>query len=197
MLRVPILASLLAFGATCNGQGGEPDAFTLYRESSARPFTVKKGKALTVHLIDTTLAFGSGVVSRHAYTGLLDGLTPDTITLINGSESVYYMSETVRRSVEIEHHLMDSSWTQRIPTRYIGSITYPMRVPEYGAYLGGLSLITAVFVAPLVSMNYRRGTFDGEKYLDIVTPCLIGGGVALLLNAGGPERRLVLRPMRR
>ncbi len=197
MVRTLILLFLALFCAGPSvAQSPETAKFTLYREGSGKPVLVKKGYVVTVDLIDTISSARSEVTSRHSYTGLLDALDTTSLTLTQGSEEEHYSSETITRSSWIQHDLIDSNWRKAIPLDQIALVRHPKRLPEYGAYIGGLSFLTAVIIAPLVSMNYREGTFNGEKYLNIVKPCLIGGGVAILLNVGGSERRLVVRPLR-
>jgi hypothetical protein len=197
MVRALILFALELFSAgPAFAQPTETTKFTLYREGSRKPVLLKKGRAITVDLIDTISSVRSEITARHSYSGLLEAMDTTSLTLIQGSEEEYYSSETITCSVWTHHELIDSNWRQTIPLDQIALIRQTIRLPQYGAYIGGLSFLTAVIIAPLICMNYQEGTFNGEKYLSIVKPCLIGGGVAILLNLGGSERRLVVSPLR-
>lgn len=50
-----------------------------------------------------------------------------------------------------------------------------------GTAITVVSLLGLLVYAPLKAMSFRTGTFDGEKYLQVATPCAIGVGVGLIV----------------
>jgi hypothetical protein len=76
----------------------------------------------------------------------------------------------------------------------IDKIKYVEYEPNAGivfAVIGGLSFVSTILVAPLASVNYGKGTFNTDRYLE---PSLIGTVVGLTLHYSFQKRRLQIKP---
>lgn len=81
---------------------------------------------------------------------------------------------------------------QAIPLSKIYSVYYnsPSRTKAYGISetFMGISAFTALIVSPLVSINYRKGTFNSRRYFSWAGLSLVGFGASLTVNLLTGER---------
>jgi hypothetical protein len=63
----------------------------------------------------------------------------------------------------------------------IDHVTYDSNLKGAGSIIAVLSALGLLVYAPLKAMKFKDGTFDGDKYIQVATPCLIGVGVGLVV----------------
>jgi hypothetical protein len=69
-----------------------------------------------------------------------------------------------------------------IPIKSIDYLNYEAKTPFIGAAIGGLSLLTALFIAPIVAIDKTQPyNFNSKQYTQIMGPALIGSAIGLTL----------------
>jgi hypothetical protein len=58
----------------------------------------------------------------------------------------------------------------------------------FGSALATISVLTALIVAPTVSINYRNGDFNAKKYYSVLTGCGIGFCIGLPISLASREQ---------
>ncbi|MEN8224617.1 MAG: hypothetical protein ABFS05_04580, partial [Bacteroidota bacterium] len=67
---------------------------------------------------------------------------------------------------------------------------------EIGIYLAWASFVTAAVVAPLVSINYKEGTFNMDTYKSVVMAGGIGFGISIPILIFSGQKSITLEPCR-
>lgn len=195
--RTALLLLLLAVGAaSLSAQPGGRDTVFAFEKLNGRTKQLRKYRYVTLQLTDTIHRGANERVVIRAEGELLD-MTADAITL-----DLSRLVHTCKRLEEpmdypIEWHREEHAWSDTVPHL----ATYPLRsvmqveaepkLKGTGTAITMLSLLGLLVYAPLKAMSFRTGTFDGEKYLQVATPCAIGLGAGLVLMPFTEHRKLL------
>lgn len=195
--RTALLLLLLAVGAaSLSAQPGGRDTVFAFEKLNGRTKQLRKYRYVTLQLTDTIHRGANERVVIRAEGELLD-MTADAITL-----DLSRLVHTRKRLEEpmdypIEWHREEHAWSDTVPHL----ATYPLRsvmqveaepkLKGTGTAITMLSLLGLLIYAPLKGMSFRTGTFDGEKYLQVATPCAIGLGAGLVLMPFTEHRKLL------
>lgn len=129
---------------------------------------LKSNYAMEFYLFDKQYPDDSPMdYSTTWYTGFTGGLTDSMITIDMWSEnsSVFFRNgdeEALYKDYFMSDHMED------VPVSRIEFIEYTSSfrgtAGEVGGVIGGISMITMLLVAPLVSINYKDGGFNSDRY---------------------------------
>lgn len=182
--------SLLLACTTCIAQNYQPTG-TVLQKSNGKEKRIKWGKGLSVSLTDTTTTPGLTGFS-HVVHGGFEYFSNDTLWLADPSEEMMSEWDGLHRTYSTYATYEEELPLYPIPAYRVKYIEIDETTGQVvGQLITGLGLLGAIVVAPLVGYNYN-GTFSGERYLNIVGPCLIGVGVGLIVNWSSDPGRLHL-----
>jgi hypothetical protein len=93
-------------------------------------------------------------------------------------ESLIYYTFSDSLGTEVEGEI------RKINIARITSISYSKQKPigDIGVFIAGMSVLTALVIAPLVSVNFKNGDFRQDRYYDILAGC--GAGLTIGLPLG-------------
>lgn len=196
--RTALLLLLLALGAaSLSAQPGGRDTVFAFEKLNGRTKQLRKYRYVTLQLTDTIHRGANERVVIRAEGELLD-MTAGAITL-NLSRKVQTRTRLEGGAMDypLEWHREEHAWSDTVPNL----ATYPLRsvmqvevepkLKGTGTAITVLSLLGLLVYAPLKAMSFRTGTFDGEKYLQVATPCAIGVGVGLVVMPFTEPRQLL------
>ena len=168
--------------------------------SAIHRFIQSLGDRVGYALVTDTIHRGANERVVIKVEGELLDMTADAITL-DLSRLVHTRTRLEEpMDYPIEWHREEHAWSDTVPNL----ATYPLRsvmqveaepkLKGTGTAITMLSLLGLLVYAPLKAMSFRTGTFDGEKYLQVATPCAIGVGVGLVVMPfTEPRQRLTVR----
>ncbi len=192
-----LIVGLLFFQNYSTGQTSASQAKYLFHKiNKQNSFNLKEGKGIDVYLLDSITKVGNNLYefkSKHYLGGSFKELNDSSFVFIKNYE-------------ELEISNLDSSFQQTIrfpkeeitylPIDKIKYIEYYQNGGDIFNAIGGISLLSAIIIAPLVSINYSKGTFNSDRYFSIVKPSLIGLAIGLPLSYPFTSKRLVIKPIR-
>jgi hypothetical protein len=184
------LASLLLFLGLASGplwaQRADRDTVFALEKLNGRTKHLRKYRTVTLLLTDTLPRATTERMVHRAEGNLLD-VSADAITLDLHSEVLTRTRLETPTDYPLEWQREEHAWSDTVPHL----ATYPLRLVKQveverklkgtGTAITVFSLLGLLVYAPLKAMSFRTGTFDGEKYLQVATPCVIGVGVGLVV----------------
>ena len=186
-----LLFALIAFVAGAL-PAQQRDRYTLYRMDNDKPFRIQEGRYITMEVEPSKCAGWD--VREQSVEGDLLLVDERSVTIMLRSEHAYCYHED--STFTWDRSDCPDGGTLTIPNERILAIT--RENPAGNAFQGvmGLSLFSAVLVAPLASIKWFNGwNFNAKTYTTIAKGSLIAFGASLpLAVALGGERRLVPRP---
>lgn len=167
-------------------QRSERDTVFAFEKLNGRAKHLRKYRTVTLLLTDTLPRGTTERVVYRAEGDLLD-VSADAITLDLYNEVLTRTRLEAPMDYPLELHREEHAWSDTVPHL----ATYPLRLVKQveverklkgtGAAITVFSVLGLLVYAPLKAMSFRTGTFDGEKYLQVATPCAIGVGVGLVV----------------
>ncbi len=160
--------------------------YQLERYNNERAKTIRQGREITVYLKNED--------TLHALYGELVNVSDKEVVLSTFQE---------RKLVNEEYDYFEQSLAFEeikcltIPISTIESLEYDNWYNGYLNLFAGLSGVSALLVAPLVSIDKDQpNRFNSQRYKNIVVPSLIclGAGVSLAIILEAGENRFKLKP---
>ena len=183
-----VLCMLLACMQLCAQQEPKRPRYEFVKENG-RPKFLKQHGDIEVHLKDS-LPEERYTTRHHILEGDLLRTTADSLVIDFRRERWSQRWEgpfepagySPVRAQELTRFVADTTELPRaIALDRIDHITYQRATVGSGAFITVVSALGLLVYAPLKAMKFRTGTFDGEKYIKVATPCLIGVGVGLVV----------------
>jgi hypothetical protein len=173
---------------TTNGPSG-PDRsikYRLERYNSERTKQLYQGRYITLNMASED--------TIHTYYGSLVNISNTEVVLSTYQETKSYNDEfhTLEETFDYEE-----SECMTIPIQTIESLTYSPWYSGYSNLITALSGISALFVAPLASIDKDYPYhFNTKRYTRIVVPSLlgVGAGIVLSISLEAGENRFKLKP---
>jgi hypothetical protein len=154
--------------------------------------TIKPSKALPTSYSGQILSINEDVIIFRIESEELEEITASGVTI--NSSNTYSIPDSLRvkqngiRNINssVFHTYPDSlkKELRLIKMNEINSISMSTEngISNWGGAIAAISTFSALFVAPLVSINYTNGRFNTKRYYSILTGCGIGVAVGLPLN---------------
>lgn len=176
-MKLTLLISFLLFFLCGFSQELEPkpvkEKFEFENYKNGRLRKIKSGSPIDVYL--------NAEDTIHIQYGGLLGLNDTILTLELWDEDLEIYSAN-------SYYIESTSFyytpkTIAIPASTIKYITYESRAASMSYGIAGLSLITAVIIAPLASIDRDEPhNFNTKRYSKIMKPALLGLGIGLTLS---------------
>lgn len=154
-------------------------------KKNGKPKFLRADVFLQVHLKDSTALTNS--YRKHQWVGgNLQYTTADSLVLDQSEEHWYEVLYDAER-LPVRWNQMDISSfdtvpnVRTIPLSAVDHVEYQHAMNGAGAFITVLSSIGLLVYAPLRAMSFRTGTFNGDRYLRVATPCAIALGVGLVV----------------
>jgi hypothetical protein len=156
---------------------------------------LKPGQMIDIRLNEYVDTIKGCAVRKEYYTGYFSKLTDSTIVIkcFDHGKTINCKDSTIRINVMAEKH-RDFNATINLDRIYYIELTRKSSSAFF--YIGIVSVVTALVVAPAVSYNYSTGTFNSERYLSIMKPCLIGTALGFSYAITIGNKNLKIRPTR-
>jgi hypothetical protein len=171
-------------------------------KSNGRSKVLRYGRSIELHLKDS-LPLEGNITRKHIASGVLISTTSDSIKINIWEEE---WSETEKAIHPNMSYPVPVRWrgfrstirdTLEVPKAYaidrIDHVSYQTNLAGVGTGITVVSALGLLVYAPLKAMKFKDGTFDGDKYIQVATPCLIGVGVGLVMMPFTEGERRVLR----
>lgn len=160
--------------------------YRLERYNSERTKQLFQGRTITVNMADEDTV--------HTYYGSLVNISNTELVLSTYQETKSYSDEfhTLEESFDYEE-----SECMTIPVQTIESLYYSPWYSGYSNLITALGGISALFVAPLASIDKDYPYhFNTKRYTSIVVPSLlgVGAGIVLSITLEAGENRFKLKP---
>jgi hypothetical protein len=185
-----ILRAITIFGflfSIYGAQGQERDSLRYeFVKENGKPKFLKQYRSIELHLKDSLPPIAT-VKRTHQVSGDLLHTTKDSITIGFWEErwTERVTDPQLGWSTHGQDHRSFAFDTLDIPRTYvlqrIDHVTYDSNIKGAGAFITVVSALGLLVYAPLKAMKFKDGTFDGDKYIQVATPCLIGVGVGLVV----------------
>jgi hypothetical protein len=176
MKRILIFTLLLTFTMSAFSQVTE---FSIHKSGKTKTLSVSDGLYFDIDITGDSLDYGSINIS-----GEIESLTEDAITL-------QLMTYEKRGGIggntfDIRKYYYDNPGDPvQIDPKTITSIYYhssgASAVSSVSAGLSAAGYLTALIIAPLISINYKTGDFNSDRYYKVAGAGLITVGVTLPL----------------
>ncbi len=185
MLRATlIIGFVLSF---CCAEGQERNSMLFeFNKENGKPKFLRHYRSIELNLKDSLPPI-PGVSRTHQVDGDLLYTTKDSIVISFREErwSERFLDPKggwAHRGEDHRFFMYDTmDVTRSYPLHRIDHVTYRSTIKDAGAFVTVVSLLGLLVYAPLKAMKFRDGTFDGDKYIQVATPCLIGFGVGLVI----------------
>jgi hypothetical protein len=168
-------------------QERERDPRYEFAKENGKPKFLKKYRDIEIHLKDS-LPMDHLVSRTHIVSGYLLYTTPDSLVIDYTEErwsEVHWEDKYHSFPWWKKAHTFFEEDTMEIPRKIaldrIDLLTYQRNTAGMGAAITFFSAVGLLIYAPLKAMKFKDGTFDGEKYIQVATPWLIGVGVGLVV----------------
>lgn len=160
--------------------------YRLERFGNERTKSLSQGRSITVNM--------EGEDTVHTYYGNLVNISNSELVLSTFQETKSYSDEfhTLEESFDYQE-----SECMTIPIQNIESLSYNPWYSGYSNLLIGLASVSALFVAPLASIDKDYPYhFNTKRYTSIVVPSLlgVGTGIVLSITLEAGENRFKLKP---
>ncbi|MBZ0205219.1 MAG: hypothetical protein K8H89_02760 [Flavobacteriales bacterium] len=175
-----VLTIYSAYGQECDSARYE------FVKENGKPKFLKCYRSLELHLKDSLPPIAR-VERIHQVDGDLLYTTNDSLVISLREErwSERVLDPHMDWSVRGQGHWLYTKDTLDIRRSYalsrIDHVTYDSNIKGAGPIIAVLSALGLLVYAPLKAMKFKDGTFDGDKYIQVATPCLIGVGVGLVV----------------
>lgn len=187
---------ILLSGALFGQQTNARTKLTFYKFDTGKKISLRKDKYVTITLLNSTDGIGNndyefgithlleGELLALNDTFLIIGKNYELLTIAN-KDSSYEQSTSIPNAKVLPF---------KISLNEIKYIEYTPKAGNVGAAIVGLSVFLAIFIAPLVSINYRTWDFNEDTYAAVMKPSLIGAVVGLTLQVSFATRRVTIKP---
>lgn len=160
--------------------------YRLERFGNERTKLLSQGRSITVNM--------EAEDTVHTYYGNLVNISNSELVLSTFQETKSYSDEfhTLEESFDYQE-----SECMTIPIQNIESLSYNPWYSGYSNLLIGLASVSALFVAPLASIDKDYPYhFNTKRYTSIVVPSLlgVGTGIVLSITLEAGENRFKLKP---
>ena len=133
--------------------------------------------------------------SYQFYSGGLVKESVDSLFIRPDSYSYYrsYLTEGVDSTISIDENYYEFDYNIGISKKNISTLTYTPNAKFFGFGFAYISLMSAMMVAPLVSLKYfNKGTFNTERYLNVAKFSLLGVAAGVSFSLFFPDREYTL-----
>jgi hypothetical protein len=187
MLMKTTLILFISILFICDFSHGQKDSthIKLYKYDSSREKLVKRETYLTVLLDDDKIIYNGKLIDK-----------TDSFLLITYD---YYQEKIKTDSTETfkSYRRIDEKEAPIVKIK-LDDINYVSKESNTGlvfAGMGGLSLITSLIVAPLVSYSFRTGEFNSDRYLNIMKFSLPATALGFTFYYTFGNKKYSVRPM--
>jgi len=188
-----VLRAITIFGflfSIYGAQGQERDSVRYeFVKENGKPIFLKHYRSIELHLKDS-LPPAPYTSRNHVLSGDLLNTTSDSLVIDFQEERWSQRWEgplvpagyfPVQRQGYFRFMSDTTEQPRTIALDRIDHVAYDSNINGVGSAITVVSALGLLVYAPLKAMKFKDGTFDGEKYIKVATPCLIGVGVGLVV----------------
>lgn len=185
----------LVSGALLAQQVNTRAKLTFYKFDTGKKVNVRKDKSVTITLLNTSDGRGNNDYNfgtTHVLEGELIALNDTFLSISKNYEELIIATKdsSYEQSTRIPY---DKVAAFNIPLNDIKYIEYTPKAGDVGGVVAGLSVLSAIFVAPLASLNYKTWDFNRDTYVAIMKPSLIGAVVGFTLQFSFSTRKVTVK----
>ena len=186
--RIIVLSAFLALSFVSIGQETK-EKYSFLKYNKNKSVKLKKGTEVSIYMYGVFDSL-TKVTTTYSYYGTLNTLNDSLLNIdcraiqfktkrdstIKQSYSPNETKSVNRETIldcQTSHNYCINPLTKSIDIKSIEYLNYTPKIRSVFETFEGLSMVTLLLVAPLISYNYSNGTFNGERYLSIAGPSLL------------------------
>jgi len=186
MMRFFLLVSLLTIGQWVSAQG-----LVLENSNTGRTVTLPAGGKVELYLdLDTS---STADCCSHYLKGILEEPEEGFIRIVPQEERKRYVFKNgLQKEDEVFYGNLSEGQQMNVKVADVNALTYRKAGAEdtnnLGMFITTISAFSALIAAPLVSIKYQEGGFNGDRYLRVAGYSLAATGIGVALMIGSKKR---------